>query len=60
MKSVPEAADVDLKFKDMNYTTNRKNGNFKMNFIEKNENGLKQLFESINEIYLADKKGEIF
>jgi len=51
--------DLDLNFDNMDFSTNRKNSIFNMNFKDKNSNGLKQLFESINEIYLADKRGEI-
>lgn len=59
IKSIPEAEGLDLKFQDLNYSTNRKNGNFKMNFTDKNANGLKQLFESINEIYKAENREQI-
>ncbi len=51
--------DVDLNFEDMNFSANRKNSTFKLNFKDKNVNSLKQLFESINEIYLANKKESI-
>ncbi len=51
--------DLNLNFDNMDFSTNRKNSIFNMNFKDKNTNGLKQLFESINEIYLADKRGEI-
>ncbi|MFT5385857.1 MAG: hypothetical protein ACI81W_003266 [Saprospiraceae bacterium] len=54
-----EQSKLDLNFEDMNFSTNRKKGSFKLDFKDKNSNGLKQLFESINEIYLADKKGTI-
>ena len=51
--------NLNLNFEDMNYSTDRKKGSFKLNFKDKNVNALKQFFESVNEIYLADKKGEI-
>jgi uncharacterized protein DUF4836 len=54
-----EKMNLDLNFEDMNFSTDRKNGSFRLNFKDKNANSLKQLFESINAIYLADKKGAI-
>lgn len=48
--------DLNLDIEGMDFTTNRKNGTFDMQFKDKNSNGLKQLFESINKIYLADKQ----
>ena len=51
--------NLDLNFEDMLFSTNRKKGEFNLNFKDKNANALKQLFESINKVYLADKKGEI-
>lgn len=54
-----EGKKLDLNIENLNFSTNRKNGTFNMNFKDKNANGLKQLFESINEIYLAGKRGEI-
>jgi hypothetical protein len=59
LKSVSGTKDLNVKFKDMEFTTNRKDASFDMNFQEKNVNSLKQLFESINEIYLANKNGSI-
>jgi len=54
-----DGKEMDLNFDQMNFSTNRKNADFNMDFKDKSVNSLKQLFESINEIYLADKKGAI-
>ncbi len=59
LKSISGTKDLNVKFKDMKFTTNRKDASFDMNFKDKNVNSLKQLFESINEIYLANKNGSI-
>lgn len=58
MQNAPDVK-LDLNFKDLKFSTNRKNSEFMMNFKDKNTNSLKQLFESINEIFLAEQKGEI-
>lgn len=59
IESTAAKKNLDLNFKDIKFSTNRKDSELFMNFKDKNSNSLKQLFESINEIYKADQRGEI-
>lgn len=56
---INEKPDLNLDFKEMNFATDRKNSTLNVNFKDKKANGLKQLFETINKLYLADKNGTI-